>query len=145
MRISRTVIAAICVAVAASGVLVAVGYAGFFNNSTFTGTTVHFTIVEASTGPLKGMNGSAYYPTTTPWPLLEVNQGVRVIIHVMNNSTSEPHGFAINHYFPSGVSVSAQQSYNVVFIANEVGNFTIYCNIVCSIHPFMQNGRLVVK
>ena len=144
MRFNKRLIAILCVSVAALTVLVGLGYAGIFNVIPFTGTTVHFTVIEDTSGLNKGMNGSAYYPFSTPWPVIQVKQGERVIIHVMNNSTSETHGFAIVHYFPSGVSVTAGQSYNVEFIANDAGNFTIYCNTVCSIHPFMQNGRLVV-
>jgi heme/copper-type cytochrome/quinol oxidase subunit 2 len=135
----------ICLVVAASGGLVALGYAGVFNFSTFNGTTVHFTIIEDTTGPMKGMNGSAYYPFSTNWPVFNVTQGERVIIHIINNATSEPHGFAIVHYFSAGVAVGPGQSYNVEFIANDVGSFRVYCNIVCSIHPFMQNGLLIVN
>jgi hypothetical protein len=143
-RITRKIAILVCIAVAVSGGLVTLGYAGFFNASTFTGTTVHFTVIEASSGPMKGMNGSAYFSLSTPWPVLQVKQGERVMIHVFNNSTSENHGFAITHYFTAGVSVGPQRSYDVIFIANDVGNFTVFCNIVCSIHPFMQNGRLIV-
>jgi FtsP/CotA-like multicopper oxidase with cupredoxin domain len=145
MQVNRRLIAVLCVTVAASGILVALGYAGLFNQYTFTGTTVHFTIIENSVGPMAGYNGSANYSFSTPWPVLEVNQGERVIIHVFNNSTVEAHGFAIVHYYEKGIALSEHQSYNVEFIANDVGNFTIYCNIHCSIHPLMQNGRLIVN
>lgn len=146
MRINKRVVAIVSSVVAASVLIVALGYAGFFNSSSFTGTTVHFTIIETNSGPLEGINGSYYHPLPPgpPWPVMTVDHGERVIIHVINNGT-EPHGFAIIHYFSAGVAISEGQSYDVSFIANQIGNFTVFCRIECSIHPFMQNGLLIVR
>jgi FtsP/CotA-like multicopper oxidase with cupredoxin domain len=144
IRINRRMLALICAVVAASGTLVVLGYAGVFQTAPFNGVTVHFTIIEDSSGLMKGMNGSFYYPLSTPWPVIVVNRGERVDIHIFNNSTSEPHGFSIIHYLPGGVTISPQQSANIQFIANDAGNFTMRCLIPCSIHEGMQNGRLVV-
>lgn len=145
MRRTKFTIPILVIAIAGSaGILVVLGLGGYFNSTPFTGTTVHFTIIEESTGPLEGMNGSYYHGFNT-WPIIQVNKGDKVVINVMNNSTSEPHGFSISHYFPAGATISARQSYDVTFIATEAGNFTIYCNIQCSIHPFMEQGLLTVK
>lgn len=145
MRPNRLTIPILAIAIVGSaGIIGVLAYDGFFNLSPFTGTTVHFTIIEESTGPLEGMNGSYYHGFNT-WPIIQVNKGDKVVINVMNNSTSEPHGFSITHYFPAGATIGARQSYNVIFIASQAGNFTIYCNIQCSIHPFMEQGLLMVK
>jgi heme/copper-type cytochrome/quinol oxidase subunit 2 len=68
-----------------------------------------------------------------------------VTITVMNCASSEPHGFAIGHYFNSGVTLGEGQRYIVTFQANTVGKFSVYCNVLCAIHPYMQNGLLIVS
>ena len=108
------------------------------------GPTAKFLIVAADTGsPYAGFNGSYY--ATTQWPVMRVHLGQQVVITVMNCASSEPHGFAITHYLDSGIALSKGQMSVVNFTANERGTFRVYCNIFCSIHPYMQNGELVVS
>jgi heme/copper-type cytochrome/quinol oxidase subunit 2 len=135
-------------------VLLIVGFAsflvlydeGYLKQGQFAGTTVTFTIIEADPpNALAGLNGSYYKGTSATWPVLNVQQGDQVIIHVINNASSEPHGFAITHYFNSGTTVRPGQNYTLEFVANQAGTFKIYCNVFCSIHPFMQNGELIVS
>ncbi|MDE1852956.1 MAG: hypothetical protein KGI38_04305 [Thaumarchaeota archaeon] len=114
------------------------------------GDHAYFLIVETDpigpTGPYAGMNGSYYVPITEQWPTMNVKLGQIVSIHVINCATSEPHGFQISFYDDkSPISVQAGQSYSVTFTATEAGTFRVYCGIFCSIHPFMQNGALVVS
>ena len=107
---------------------------------------VKFTIIESDNGVNKGMNGSYYKPFNITWPVMHVFKGQEVIIQIYNCASSEPHGFAIAHYHDQSLlSIAPGQSYTLPpFIANEVGNFTVYCDIFCAIHPYMQNGLLMV-
>jgi hypothetical protein len=113
-------------------------------NST-SGPTASFTIIEADPGNnYEGMNGSAYHPSAI-WPIMQVQKGQTVVIHIMNCASSEPHGFAIQNYFVSGVTVRPGLSYTLTFNADQVGKFRVYCSIFCAIHPLMQNGELIVS
>lgn len=113
-------------------------------NST-AGPTASFTIIEADPGNnYEGMNGSAFHQSTA-WPVMRVTQGQTVIIHIINCASSEPHGFAVQNYFVSGVTVRPGLSYTLTFTANQVGDFRVYCSIFCAIHPLMQNGELIVS
>lgn len=107
---------------------------------------VHILIVEADIGTTyEGINGSAFHQNTN-WPIITVYQGQSVTVHVLNCPQSpEPHGFAIGHYFNSGVSLSPGQSFTFTFVADATGRFTVFCNIFCSIHQYMQNGELLVE
>ena len=109
-------------------------------------STAHFLIVEADIGTsYTGINGS-YHHIDTNWPVITVYQGQQVTIHVVNCPQSpEPHGFAIGFYFASGVALSPGQSYTFTFVASTIGRFTVFCNIFCAIHQYMQNGELLVK
>ena len=117
------------------------------------GNHAYFLIVESDyPGPYAGINGSAYVPTTTEWPIMNVKVGQLVSIHVINCASSEPHGFQISYYDDieqngrnTLVTIPAGQSYDVTFTATEAGTFRVYCGILCSIHPLMQNGALVVS
>jgi nitrous oxide reductase len=102
-----------------------------------------FTIIESDAGPYEGMNGSALH-MSTPWPVMTVHKGQEVVIHIYNCASSEAHGFAIDYYFNLGVTVHEGQSFVETFLATMAGNFTVYCNVFCAIHPLMQNGRLTV-
>jgi len=117
-------------------------------NSSSTSTTADFTIIESDPGNnYEGMNGSAFHLSgneTIPWPEIQVYQGQTVAIHVFNCASSEPHGFAINHYFDSGATVRPGTSFTLTFVATEAGTFRVYCSIFCAIHPYMQNGELIV-
>ena len=111
------------------------------------GKTVNFTIIESDYGPNEGMNGSynQFYKGVYTWPVIKVQCNDTVVIHVLNMNSSEDHGFAIIYYFNAGVSIAPGKSFTKSFVANKVGNFTIFCDIECAIHPFMQNGELVVS
>jgi FtsP/CotA-like multicopper oxidase with cupredoxin domain len=125
------------------GMLSSTGSAPGIANST-SGSTASFTIIEADPGNnYEGMNGSAFH-SSTPWPVMQVTEGQTVTIHVFNCASSEPHGFAVQHYFVSGVTVRPGLSYTLTFNADQVGQFRVYCSIFCAIHPLMQNGELVV-
>src|SRR6266480_1310441 len=77
-------------------------------------------------------------------PTIEFQRGDTVNILVCNLDTIQSHGFAIDHYFPIGVTLRPGEAYKVSFVAKEPGSFTIYCNVFCTVHTFMK-GRLVVN
>jgi FtsP/CotA-like multicopper oxidase with cupredoxin domain len=109
------------------------------------GSTATFTIIESDPGNnYEGMNGSAFH-VSTPWPVIQVYQGQKVVIQIFNCASSESHGFAISTYLNSGVTVRPGQSYTLTFVANQQGTFRVYCSIFCAIHPYMQNGELLVS
>ena len=96
---------------------------------------------------LSGFNDSVDHiqnSSNEPWPVIQVSRGDRVNILVCNLDDYVPHGFAIQHYFGVGVALMPHDSYRISFIANEDGTFTMYCNIFCPIHPYMQQGELIV-
>jgi heme/copper-type cytochrome/quinol oxidase subunit 2 len=139
-------IVAVIVLIATVGVGSIVGfwYAGSVKPSS-NGHALYFTIIESDPpDPLAGMNGSYYKPLTAQWPVIQVHQGDTVIITVINNDSREVHGFAIVHYDNRGFSLAPGQRHVVSFVADEVGSFRIYCNVFCAIHPYMQNGVLIV-
>jgi FtsP/CotA-like multicopper oxidase with cupredoxin domain len=117
------------------------------------GDHAYFLIVEGDyPDPYAGLNGSAYVPPTTQWPVMKVRLGQVVSIHVINCATSESHGFQISYYddiqqngHNNLVAVPPGQSYDVTFTATKAGTFRVYCGILCSIHPLMQNGELIVS
>ena len=114
-------------------------------NSSSSSSTVYFTIIESDPGNnYEGMNGSAFHLTGS-WPQIQVYQGQTVVIQVFNCASSEPHGIAITHYFDRGATVRPGLSFTLRFVANQVGSFRVYCSIFCAIHPYMQNGELIVK
>jgi len=79
------------------------------------------------------------------WPVIDVNRGANVTITVCNTDTQQAHGFQIRYYYDSKiVSVAPGQSLTVSFIADQKGSFAIYCGIFCTVHIFMQSGKLVV-
>jgi len=79
-----------------------------------------------------------------PWPIVEVKKGQVVSFLVCNIDPTQAHGFAITHYFDSGVPILPGEAYKIVFTATEAGTFAIYCNIFCTIHIYMR-GQLVVS
>ena len=109
------------------------------------GTAV-FTVVMADEGFNIGFNGSLRH--SGPWPVMNVTLGQNVIIHVINNDSAEAHGFQITHYFDQGIGESGLapgKCYDVRFVANQAGSFQAFCNIFCTIHRAMQNGRLNIS
>lgn len=79
-----------------------------------------------------------------PWPVVRVHKGDRVNIMVCNTDDYSPHGFAVEHYLDAGVPLMPHETFRVSFTADQTGNFTIYCNIFCPVHPYMLSGLLIV-
>jgi hypothetical protein len=97
---------------------------------------------------LRGFNDSVDHlqkSPNEPWPVIRVTRGNRVNILVCNLDDYSPHGFAIQHYFNAGVALMPHDSYVISFVAYEDGTFTIYCNIFCPEHTYMQSGKLIVS
>jgi len=151
LKRSRLLLAVLTIAVAGTGSIVAAYSFHLFGVETPTcggrptgqPNSAYFTVVMANEGMNVGFNGSKYQPA--PWPVMNVTLGETVTIHVMNNDTTQPHGFAISHYFNSGITLRPGQRYDATFCADQAGSFSVYCNIFCTIHIFMQNGRLNVS
>lgn len=94
---------------------------------------------------LSGFNDSiSHGAPANPWPVIRVQQGDVVRILVCNKDTTQPHGFAIDTYFPRGVTIMTGQAYTIVFTASVPGTFVMYCNIFCTVHIFMVS-RLIVE
>ena len=106
----------------------------------------YFLIVAADPpSPFAGFNGSYYASTTTQWPTMHVRVGQVVSIRVINCASSEAHGFQVTYYDDKSIiAIQPGQSYEATFTATVAGTFRVYCDIFCAIHPFMQNGALVV-
>src|SRR2546422_7806750 len=77
-------------------------------------------------------------------PIIEFQRGDTVNILVCNLDSVQSHGFAIDHYFATGVTLRPGEAYKVSFVAGDPGSFTIYCNVFCTVHTFMK-GRLIVN
>jgi FtsP/CotA-like multicopper oxidase with cupredoxin domain len=93
----------------------------------------------------RGYNDSIDHGTPQNyWPVLCVHPGQQVTIKVKNTGT-EPHGFSIGRYFEAGESIPQGQSFTFNFVADRSGSFLIYCTILCAVHPWMQDGLLVVN
>lgn len=107
-------------------------------------STVYFTIIESDRGPMEGMNGSAYH-IGEAWPVMQVQVGDTVIIHIMSVNASEIHGFTITHYFDPGVGLIPGGQYTYKFVASKSGTFIVTCLIFCAIHPLMDYGKFIVN
>jgi hypothetical protein len=80
-----------------------------------------------------------------PWPIINITQGQTVNITVCNTDF-QAHGFQVTHYYDSNiVTIVPGQVLHVSFVADQEGEFRIYCNIPCSIHWAMQSGELIVS
>jgi len=77
-------------------------------------------------------------------PTIAFQRGDAVNILVCNLDPVQSHGFAIDHYFATGVTLRPGEAYKVSFVARDPGSFTIYCNVFCTVHTFMK-GRLIVS
>jgi len=78
------------------------------------------------------------------WPMINVTLGQTVNITVCNTDF-QAHGFQVTHYYDSNiVTVVPGQVIHVSFVADQAGEFRIYCNIFCTIHWAMQSGLLTV-
>jgi heme/copper-type cytochrome/quinol oxidase subunit 2 len=79
------------------------------------------------------------------WPVINVNKGANVTITVCNTDTQD-HGFQVRYYYDSKiVGVAPGQSLTISFIADQKGSYAIYCGIFCTVHVYMQSGKLVVS
>lgn len=109
--------------------------------------TERFTLVFVDLGPNQGLNGSASHGINAVWPIFHVRMGDRVVIDVINsNSSQEPHNLAVQHYFIRGTpALKPGQSYTFSFIANKVGNFTVYEQVYSTLIPFDENGLMIVS
>jgi FtsP/CotA-like multicopper oxidase with cupredoxin domain len=103
----------------------------------------YFLITADITGYNDSVSHIQQHPND-PWPVIRVSRGDRVNILICNLDDYSPHGFAIDHYLDVGVALMPHESYRVSFIADQDGTFTIYCNIFCPVHPYMQTGELIV-
>jgi FtsP/CotA-like multicopper oxidase with cupredoxin domain len=107
-----------------------------------TGTRSHFLIIANITG----FNESVRFGgPTNPWPVLCASQGDTVRVVVRNEDTVNAHGFAIDHYLDVGRVLAPGETFSFTFIARDRGTFTVFCNVFCPIHSFMQWGRLMVS
>ena len=92
----------------------------------------------------KGLNDSIHRASPeTPSITLSFQRGDTVNILVCNLDTVQSHGFAVSHYFDKGVTLRPGDAYKVSFVARDAGSFAIYCNVFCTVHPFML-GKLAV-
>lgn len=67
-----------------------------------------------------------------------------VIIHIVNNDTSQPHGFAITHYFEHGVILQPGKSCDLTFFASQTGIFPVY-NTVFDTTDLFEHAQLTVN
>ena len=104
----------------------------------------YFLLIADLTGYNDSVDHMQKYPDQ-PWPVINVHRGDLVRILVCNIDDYSPHGFAIQHYFDVGVALMPHDSYRVSFVADQDGTFTMYCNIFCPVHPYMQTGELIVS
>ncbi len=88
-----------------------------------------------------GFNDSVHHKR--PWPIIQVQKGTSVGIIVCNEDSVEAHGFGIDKYFDP-TQLRPGQFARTTFVADQPGNYTIYCSIFCSVHVYMQ-GRFVVS
>ncbi len=109
------------------------------SSPTTSSSPAYFTLIMSN----QGFNSSRTY--TGPCPILNVAKGQSVTIHLRNDDPVEAHGFAITHYLDSGIELRPGQSNDITFTATQAGSFLVYCNILCSVHNYMQNGRLNVS
>jgi heme/copper-type cytochrome/quinol oxidase subunit 2 len=76
--------------------------------------------------------------------LLQYKVGQTVSLLVCNLDSVDAHGFVIDHYFDTGVTLRPGQSYKISFVAKDTGAFLIYCNVLCPVHDLMV-AKLLVK
>lgn len=134
----RSILLILVIIGGASGGLLGAYYLGLFNGGQVP-PSIHFTISESN----QGFNDSASH--ASPWPVMNVVVGQSVTILVENNDTVATHGFVITRYFDAGVQLRPGETHQVTFVANQTGAFQVFCNIVCPVHPSMQNGKLIVN
>ena len=108
------------------------------NCTSYTNT---FTVVASQSGYNDSIARGA---PSKPWPVLCARAGEQITITVVNVDSVEPHGFAIAGYLDAGVTVLPGKTDTITFYASSPGDYKVYCNVICAIHPFMQSGVLVL-
>lgn len=95
---------------------------------------------------IKGFNDSIDHGVPLQsWPIIDVQKGSTVNITVCNNDT-QAHGFQISNYYDAKVvSLGPGEIIHVSFVASKTGSFQIYCVVFCTVHYWMQSGKLVVS
>src|SRR2546428_9983114 len=150
-KLLRGILVIVLIVVAVSGFFAAAYTFHFFGLGTTNcwarptnvpASSTYFVVVMANEGMNVGFNGSMFQSGS--WPMMNVTLGRNVTIHVINNDTVQSHGFAIQRYF-SGFALGPGRCGDVTFTANQLGSFTVFCYISCSIHLLMQNGKLNVN
>ena len=101
-----------------------------------------YTIIASDTGYNDSIGHGA---PKVHWPVLCVHPDQYITITIVNKDSAEPHGFAIRNYDEGGVTVLPGESTTVRFFADKLGDYQIFCNVICAIHPFMLSGVLVVS
>jgi heme/copper-type cytochrome/quinol oxidase subunit 2 len=115
--------------------------AGPVNTTECTSFSNTFTIV----GSQSGFNDSFDHRTPGQhWPVMCTHAGEEITIKIINVDSVEPHGFAVTHYLDAGVTILPGKNYTITLFAGTPGDFRVYCNVICAVHEFMQNGLLVV-
>ncbi len=99
-----------------------------------------FTLVSTT----NGYNDSVTH-SGQQWPVLSVRRCDTVTVRLLNQDPSQPHGLAVALYANSGVFAGPGGKAQVNFQVNRTGEYKVYCTIPCSIHPYMQNGVLIVS
>ncbi len=136
----RVVLALVAIAVAGTAILVPVYVFHIFGPGTCgtppanVANSAHFTVVITQAG----YNDSKYH--TLPWPTMNVTLRQEVTIHVWNNDTIQPHGFAITHYFEQSVYLRPSESSDVIFQACKTGKFSVYEATLATNQPFLSAG-----
>ena len=150
MKPSRLVVATILIVAVLGGSLATFFLLASRGGGTTTTSTLPAGCVKPSGGFLviaskDGFNDSIDHGVPAKsWPMINVTQGQTVNITVCNTDF-QAHGFQVTHYYDNNiVTLVPGQVIHVSFVANEAGQFRMYCNIFCSIHWAMQSGLLTV-
>jgi len=100
-----------------------------------------FLIVASSLGYNDSMVHGA---PAQSWPIMNIQEGSNVTITICN-TYAQTVGFQVIHYLQDkSESVAPGHALTVSFVADEKGTFSIYCEIFCSIHIYLQGGELKV-
>lgn len=131
-------------ALATSIIMVALIFTGIISVSSDlscigSGTSRTFTIIA----DLNGYNNSRTLVGLGVWPIMNVSRCDHVTIRLVNTD-NQAHGLAVGVYANSGLRVPAGQTLSLGFLASKIGQFRVFCTIVCTVHDYMLNGQLNV-
>ena len=101
-----------------------------------------FTVIASQSGYNDSIGHGA---PSVYWPVMCTHKGEKVTINVVNEDDVEPHGFSVAGYLDAGITVLPGKTTTITFYAISSGDFRVYCNVICAVHVFMQNGLLVVS